>query len=296
MPGFHFQLYIKNLCSENEDQVADLCFAAGASGVCENLQFRQPDANYTAEIIETKSKDLIVYFETAPPSNGLIEDIRAVDAQASVSFEKQENQDWLELWKKGYEPMQLVGNIWIVPKWSKAEFLHVKPIFMEPGMAFGTGTHETTQLVSELLPQLLKNYSRAKVLDVGTGTGILAMVAALLGEHEILGIDNDAIAVEVAQENVSYNHLQKQIAIEVTPLAEITGEYDLVIANIIDGVLQGMRPDFLRLLKKGSCLVLSGILQEREKVFLERFLVNKDFELLQRNLKGEWVSLVIKKL
>ncbi|MBW2682516.1 MAG: 50S ribosomal protein L11 methyltransferase, partial [Deltaproteobacteria bacterium] len=149
-------------------------------------------------------------------------------------------QDWGKSWKEHFKPFSIVPGLIISPIWEKYEKAPGELLLeMDPGMAFGTGHHATTSLSLEFLKEALAlpDTKKLKILDVGTGTGILGMAAVLFGAGEVLGIDNDPDAVKAAEENVAYNGLQKSMQISLVPLSALVGEYQVLVANIVHDVL-----------------------------------------------------------
>ena len=174
-------------------------------------------------------------------------------------------EDWANSWKAYYKPLHIGKRMVIVPAWEKYE---KKPgeiiLTMDPGMAFGTGTHETTRLVIELLEKYTKPGMR--VLDVGTGSGILAISASLLGAAKCNAYDIDPVAVRVARDNVAENgcdniHCEVSDLLRDVDLSE--GGYDLVSANIVADIIIRMAPDVGRYMKDNGVLLVSGIITER---------------------------------
>lgn len=213
-------------------------------------------------------------------------------ASAQITWEQIADQDWSNNWKVHFKPFVITEGLVIAPTWEDYSAAPTeRVIVMDPGMAFGTGHHPTTSLSLEYIRELLENATRQRVLDVGTGTGILGMGAALFGAERVLGIDNDPEAVHAATANVALNHLDSIMEVTLLPLPEIKGQFDLIVANIIHDVLITMTDHFLGLLEPGASLVLSGILhgtQEENiiKVFTDCGLI------VQGQKRGEeWVAL-----
>lgn len=253
--------------------------------------FKQPEIIFDPTVIETDRFDINAYFEAHPGEEFLLR-LKRLFPEAEAVVHTEENQDWMENWKKGFEPFLFVAPFWIVPSWREAPPEAKQVLWVDPGMAFGTGTHETTRLAARLIVAAWPGIKEASggaphVLDVGTGTGILGLVAYRLGAGRVVGLDNDPEARRVARENIALNKAD-EIEIPETQLDEMSGSFDLVIANIIDGALLGLRDDLLRLLKPGGTLVLSGILTEREGPFLEQFLDKASLRNRRRMTMGEW--------
>lgn len=202
-----------------------------------------------------------------------------------------EDEDWGSNWKKHFTPFAIIPGLVIKPTWEGyASRSGEVVIEMDPGMAFGTGHHATTSLCMEFIRSVVEKRP-GKVLDVGTGTGILAMAAALFGAPEVMAIDNDPEAVAAAFENVAHNGLQDRITVEITPLESLEGQYSLVVANIIHDVLLMMVGDLTRLTAAGGSLVLSGILKDVQADNIIRVYAQAGFVCSGREEKGEWAAL-----
>lgn len=293
----YIRLLARNLKRVNEEEFTYLCFDHEAQGVTEDLTFNQPEIIYDATVVETARMDLNAYFNDHPGET-FVNELKKKFPEAQIEAIKEEHQDWMENWKKGFEPFLFVEPFWIVPSWSEPPKEAKQIILMDPGMAFGTGTHETTKLASRLIVQnweaIKATAGRAPhVLDVGTGTGVLGLVTLRLGAGRVVAIDNDPEARRVARENLKLNKAE-EIEVPETQLGEIKGQFDLVIANIIDGVLVTLRQDLLRVLKPGGTLVLSGILTEREGPFLEDFIADADVRNRRRITMNEWSSFLVR--
>jgi ribosomal protein L11 methyltransferase len=200
------------------------------------------------------------------------------------------DQDWGESWKKDWKPIS-AGRVFVRPSWVAAAAPEgAAEVILDPGMAFGTGTHPTTALCLRALSALLLSRPAASVLDVGTGSGLLAIAARKLGAGRVRGIDNDPVAVRVARENAAANRVELELGEE--PLAAIAERYDLVVANILANTLMEMAGDLARRLTPGGVAVISGILVSQEAevraAYLQAGLVSCP-EVDGR--EGEWVVL-----
>jgi ribosomal protein L11 methyltransferase len=218
-----------------------------------------------------------------------------LDVYPQIKWEvlEEAQKDWLEEWKKGFKPFQLVGPYWVVPSWEKAPLEAQVALHIDPGMAFGTGTHATTQLAAAFIHrffQKLQSQKSVSVLDVGTGTAILAILASLAGAENVLGIDVDPEACRVARENLLRNPEANQVKISDQLIEELRESYHLVVANIIDGVLLKIKNDLLRVMKPNGHIIVTGILEERENQFLDEFLKDSDLKIERRLVKDEWVG------
>ena len=204
-----------------------------------------------------------------------------------------DDEDWSTAWKKYYKPFHISHSVVIKPSWEeyscqKGEII----IEMDPGMAFGTGTHETTRLCSQLLEKYVKKNDT--VIDVGCGTGILSIIAVKLGAGHGTAIDIDEVAARVAKENCSINGVLDRITVKKGVLADIEPQKaDIVVANIIADVvinISGIMPSYL---KAGGILLTSGIIRERKDDVMKAY-TNLGFEFISLMEMGEWVAIVFK--
>lgn len=254
----------------------------------EVLSFHQDPGEEAVETLDSEIHHIHVYFEQCPAPEFMQElKFRYPEVQARLIEES--DQDWMAEWKKGFHSFELVKSTFVVPSWLQPPPEAKKVIWMEPGMAFGTGTHETTQLVAEALFRL-PHMDFQNVLDVGTGTGILAILAKQMGTQNVVAIDNDCEAVRVANENATRN--ESQIHISGQDLSKIDGSFDVVMANIIDGILVRIQQDLFLRIKEGGTLIVSGILAEREDHFMSHFHLPAGATWRERTQKGDWVCRV----
>jgi ribosomal protein L11 methyltransferase len=191
--------------------------------------------------------------------------------------------------------MKIGEGIVVKPTWEPYEPSSGEIIIdIDPGMAFGTGTHATTKLCLESISSIFKRkapYAAAnqpvRVLDVGTGSGILAIAAVKLGAYEVVGVDIDPEAVVVALENASLNRVETNLHLSTTPLGQISGTFDIVVANILAEELVRLAPQLVAKVSPGGCLLLSGILLERESLVLDGF-ASSGLQLLATAHEGDW--------
>lgn len=218
----------------------------------------------------------------------------ALGISATISFEGINEDDWAESWKQYYKPVPL-GKVTIVPAWEKYDSKEGEVIIkMDPGMAFGTGTHETTRLVIRLMQDLPIEGKR--VLDVGTGSGILSICASKLGAKSCNAYDIDPVAVKVARENAIADGCDN-ITVGVSDLLRgvdlAGGKYDFCVANIVADIIIRMLPDVRSYVESGSPLILSGIIGERadevrEAVIKTGFTVEKEIK------ENDWVGMLVR--
>ncbi|HEY3580509.1 MAG TPA: 50S ribosomal protein L11 methyltransferase [Pyrinomonadaceae bacterium] len=236
------------------------------------------------------------YFEGVPDRervrSELFEALRIYELPSSsvrdMNVREVEQRDWLEEWKKNWQPVE-IGRFIIAPPWSNVEALHGHCVIrIEPGMAFGTGTHETTRLC---LAAIQKYYEGGSFLDVGTGTGILAIaVAACAPGAHVEACDTDADAIEIARENAAANGVAEKINFHVGTVNEDTASADFICANLTADAIAKILPTLVAL----SCgrLVLSGILETQTQSIIDRLaeLAITDAEITQ---EGEWVAITV---
>lgn len=207
-------------------------------------------------------------------------------------------QDWLAEWKKGYEPVAAGDRLLIVPSWQRAEIQPGERIVIQidPGMAFGTGTHETTRGCLEMLERYWATQSPDdSLLDVGTGTGILAIAAVgLVPGARVVAFDVDPEAVAVAEENAAINGVAGQIEFTVNRLSAFQGqEFAVVLANLTADVIIPLANDFPSVIKPGGTLIVSGILTEQGDEVTTAFEA-RSFTTLASKPDGEWVTFALR--
>ncbi|WP_296971249.1 50S ribosomal protein L11 methyltransferase [Tepidanaerobacter sp. EBM-38] len=199
--------------------------------------------------------------------------------------------DWSSAWKKYYKPTHIGKNIVVKPSWEvyKPERDEIV-VELDPGMAFGTGTHETTMLCLEILEKYIKN--GITVIDVGCGSGILSIASGKLGAEQVLAIDRDENAVRIARENIKRNDLETCVrAIKGDKLQNINFKADIIVANIIADVIIDLSKDVALCLKDNGVFIASGIIKDRKLSVIEA-LEKNGFDLVEQFEKGEWVALV----
>lgn len=204
-------------------------------------------------------------------------------------------EDWANAWKAYYKPIKIGSRIVIVPAWEKYEASPEELIVrMDPGMAFGTGTHETTRLVIGLLEKYTA--SGVRMLDVGTGSGILAICASRLGAGECKAYDIDPMSVRVARENIADSGLTNITCDQSDLLRSVDlsgGKYGLVCANIVADIIIRMTPDVHRYIADDGVLLASGIIMERSQDVIDCF-EQHGFEIVERAEENGWCALVVR--
>jgi len=197
-----------------------------------------------------------------------------------------EDQDWSRAWMDDFQPMRFGERLWIVPSWREPEDLGAVNIMLDPGLAFGTGTHPTTRLCLEWLDG--RGPIRGRVIDYGCGSGILSIAAAKLGADSVLGVDNDPQALISTRENALRNGVADTVG-TAAPDQVSDEPGDIVLANILAGPLVTLAPELARLTRRGGSLVLSGILAEQARTVAAAY--DSWFDLESPVQEQEWVRI-----
>lgn len=221
-----------------------------------------------------------------------IKDLGIDTGDYKVESEKMYEEDWANNWKQYYKPTKIGERIVVKPIWEEYEPCGDELVLeLDPGMAFGTGTHETTRMCIQALDRYVKEDST--VFDVGCGSGILAIAAAKLGAKKAVGVDLDPVAVESAKENVGFNNLDNIEILYGNLVEVIEGKADIVVANIIAEVICILTEDVKRVLKEDGYFITSGIIHDRVDMVTNK-LEETGFEVVEINKDGEWNCIVAK--
>lgn len=272
------------------------------------------DWDYLDDEVIEKMKDcpkVTVYFEDNAENRGKIREIEAAMAKLaadgksglfgegldfgslSVNAKFSDDTQWKDKWKEYFKPAQIANSIVVKPTWEEYENpgdMHV--IEIDPGMAFGTGTHETTSLCVKMLEKYVRKGD--KVLDVGCGSGILSIAAALLGAQDVLGVDIDPVAVEVAEENIALNHTEKIARAAYGDLTKgVDYRADIVVANLMADLVMMLSEDAAKHMTADGVFISSGILVEKEET-VKTHLENQGYTIEEIKEDGEWCCIVAK--
>ena len=211
---------------------------------------------------------------------------------ATIEASQTEDKDWINNWKKYFKPIPVGNRLLVRPMWEdEYEAGDRVVLHLEPGLAFGTGTHETTRLCMELLEKYVKPGDT--MLDMGCGSGILSVAGLLLGAGSAVGVDIDALAVKTAVANAEINHVGDKFTGICGNLADkVTGTFDVVVANIVADVVILLTKDAPRFMKPDTVYIMSGIIDTREDDVLA-CLADK-FEIIDRKEEKGWVALAAK--
>lgn len=201
-----------------------------------------------------------------------------------------DSADWENEWRKYYKPI-LIGEILILPKWLNTD-LNATVVKIDPGMAFGTGNHETTSACIELMQTI--EIKDKIVFDVGCGSGILGICAAKLGAKRVFMSDIDSVAIDAAKENVKLNEINETVTLSKNSPKDFGTEADVIIANITADILKSYRDEFYEFLKQGGYLILSGIILSRGEEVSDFF--KEKFNMVNMLYRGEWCAMIMRKL
>ncbi|MGX6962343.1 50S ribosomal protein L11 methyltransferase [Vagococcus xieshaowenii] len=300
--------------TEAVEAISNILMEAGASGVA--IEDAQDLVNYVEdrfgeyinkEEIEhiRQGAQVIAYF---PETIFLPEVLPIIKEQVAklpeyglniglgeVSTHEVAEKNWEKAWKKYYHPIQVSRFLTIVPEWETYEPKHAdeRIIYMDPGMAFGTGTHPTTFLTLHALESYLRGGET--LLDVGTGSGILSIAAKHFGASDVYAYDLDEVAVASAQQNIDLNPVAKDVKIAPNDLLKgIDIMADVIVANILPHIILLMIEDAWALLPEGGKFIVSGIITEKEPTIMEK-MNEVGFQLVQKFQQQDWLALVFEK-
>ncbi|PKM50813.1 MAG: 50S ribosomal protein L11 methyltransferase [Firmicutes bacterium HGW-Firmicutes-7] len=301
---------IINTKEEAIELIADKLYSIGVKGIeiVDNKLSQYEKENLIVDYIDSKlivldSIKIVCYFseeEDIEEKNTLIreylEEIKSyVDiGEGTITRAITKEEDWANNWKQYYKPFRVGEHIVIKPTWETFSDLKEQDIVIEidPGMAFGCGTHETTSMCIEQLEKYIKKGEN--IIDVGCGSGILSIVAAKLGAKSIFAIDVDKAAVKVSKENVLLNSLEEQISVfHGDLLSQVHEKADIVVANIMADIILLLVDDIKRVLKHEGLFISSGIILERLEEVKAK-LIDSKFEIVEITNHGEWVVITSK--
>ena len=299
-------VYVNN---QSAEAVANILNEAGASGVVvENL-----DESLPGDKIEKDSLNLV-------------EDIREVSAYFSRdnSFKKKltmikkkiaeledygldfsgaeyevnlvEEENWATSWHEYFTPTPIGNSFLICPSWIEPPETERTLIEIDPGQAFGVGTHESTQLAVFFLEKYISKYSsNSHMLDVGIGTGILSIVSAKMGLKYIVGVDISEAAIRTARENIKINKVNDQISLKERDMKDgLEGKYSIITANLLPDILSDLLPDLVNYIYCDGIMILSGIIDDKEDE-ITNLIEEQGLKVIDRSQADEWISLVVQK-
>ncbi|WP_353096088.1 50S ribosomal protein L11 methyltransferase [Tissierella praeacuta] len=294
--------------AELEDLVANVLYDAGATGLAiedprDLIELSKSKERWDfidSSLINVDFDGVLIkaYFSESDDLKNKIQDIKnrikndpiLNTGENEIKIGIVDDNDWAENWKKYYKPIKIGERILIKPSWEEYD-LEENDILIEldPGMAFGTGTHETTMMCTEALEKYVK--SGDIVYDIGCGSGILSIVAAKLGAEKVVGVDLDEACVKVSNENIRLNHVKKVIEIKEGNLLDVVeGKADIIVSNIIAEIIAGMTKDLKAYLNNSGIFITSGIIVEKIELVEEALLAN-GFKILDIKKLNGWACI-----
>lgn len=209
----------------------------------------------------------------------------------TITAKKVINQDWSQKWKENWKPTHASEHVIICPTWEKCTIKKGDILInLDPGSAFGTGTHATTQLCIRAIEKYMKKDDY--VADIGTGSGILAITAIKCGAQKAIGIDNDPLVIDVAVDNAQVNHVFNKIQFSFGTADSLEDEFDFITANILHNVLAQIMGDLKKLMKPDAKMVLSGILDEKQQVVLDA-VEEHGLRVIEIMKQENWIGIIV---
>ena len=280
-----------SVATKNEaiEAVADILLQAGAQGVQINdhdaisVTAYYPDDEQLGETITAIQKAL-----------KHLSDIGMSVAPATITVNGIQQKDWEDNWKAYYHAERVTRHFTVVPSWETYHPNQIDelPIIMDPKLAFGTGTHETTRLMLQALENVVRGGE--SMIDVGTGSGVLAVAAKQLGVAHVLATDIDEMSVNVAKENLRLNPVAQDVTVVASDLLAdvVISPVDLIVANILADVIERLIPQTTTLLKPGGLFLVSGI-YDNIALHIEDVLRANDYTIVQKSQMGEWHGYIV---
>jgi len=278
---------------DNAEQYEDLLLAAGCAAVtfedAKDQPIFEPELGTTPLWSVTTITGLFSAEYDLEQTLTLLNNAKSElsDAKAQFKAEILEDKDWEREWMSHYHPMQFGDHFWVCPSWIEVPDPGAVNLMLDPGLAFGTGTHPTTALCLEWLAS--QDMSNKTVIDYGCGSGILGIAAKLLGASEVTGVDIDPQALQATKDNLVRNELEVDSLPVYFPEQLEPHEVDIVIANILAGPLKDLAPHLARLVKTQGQIVLSGLLSEQAESLLATYQEWFDMEAV--SYKEDWIRL-----
>ncbi|KOY80958.1 50S ribosomal protein L11 methyltransferase [Lysinibacillus macroides] len=311
MKWSELSIHTKN---EAVEAISNILHEAGASGVVieDSAEFAKPREDQYGEIYalneEDFPKDGVIVKAYLPESSFLNETVEEIKAAVTnltnfnidigeniVSIVEVNEEDWATAWKQYYHPVKISERFTIVPTWEDYTPVSTDELIIEldPGMAFGTGTHPTTVMCLQGLEKVIREDDT--VIDIGTGSGVLSIGAALLGAKSVHALDLDEVAVRAAQENIALNKVEDQVAVFHGNLLDTVKEpADVVVANILAEIIMSFTDDAYTIVKPGGLYVTSGIIAaKRDDV--KAALVASGFIIEEVLLMEDWVAIIARR-
>jgi ribosomal protein L11 methyltransferase len=274
-----------DVAPDDVDEISGLLFELGAEGVEER------DETTLAKNAASGKVTLVGAFSTREDADQAILEL---DAALNPRYEEVVGDGWRDAWKEHYKPYAIAEGLVVRPPWEAYEAKPGEKVLeLEPGRAFGTGLHETTRLVVQAIKKYASEANGRLVIDVGCGSGILALAAVALGAERAIAIDNDPEAIDVTRENAARNGLAERIEASTTDVAALDATAPLVLANIEAHVLIPMAPELMKRVAPGGLLFLSGVLVPQTQSVQAAYV--EHMNVLETPVLGEWTLIALRK-
>ena len=290
-----------------EELISEIFFSFNLKGVVCDVPLDEPDEGFGTNTLLKPAVNSITGFLPLIDSSKIIFEkiskkalhLTKFDIHVNIKTKIVDEKDWSEAWKAYFEVTKITDKITIKPTWkeytAKANEIVIE---LDPGMAFGTGTHPTTYMCIELIEKYIE--PGVNFLDIGTGSGILMIAAAKLGAKNIIGIDNDEVAIRVAQKNLDTNHIDPGLfnlactTLEKKDDTRVSKAFGQVKTNIIAQVIVDIMPEISKKMTENTITILSGIIKERQKQVITALEMH-NLDIIHEEYVDEWVALAVKR-
>jgi len=268
-------------------------------------QFKDPLLRKLAELGSLGSLDqghtITAYFPATAPLSIIVGELQVIsllvnaaghDIPVRIEHSLLPDTDWNESWKRGFTSIDIGERFAVLPPWERPSGSRI-PLVIDPGMAFGTGHHETTRSCLVLMERYAGAVKKERFLDLGTGTGLLAIAALALGFRSVVGVDTDPLAIEASRRNIALNEAEKVELFE-GEIDRCEGDYDMIAANLISGTLAQLAGEIASRLVPAGIVIMSGILKGQDDEVVEA-AKNSGLACIERLADGKWVSLACRR-
>ena len=288
-----------NTSKDKKDIIEGILFDYGiytteeiSSDIVDELDQDEKDWDFIDYPLLNSNEDIFalrVYPENMEDANNLKAELNEKNLGQCL-IEEKDDEDWANNWKKYYKPLEVGEKLAIVPEWEAYDNDKRIVIKINPGMAFGTGTHESTYMCLELLERYVKKDD--EIFDIGCGSGILAIAGLKLGAKRALAVDIDDKCIDASHENADLNNLEDKMDIKKGNLLDVVkGRADLIVSNIIAEIIVDEIKNLKNHMDKGGIFITSGIIKERRQMVIDALKEN-GFEIIDELEKNNWVAIV----
>ncbi len=285
-----FPVLVLDVSEAQADELGPVLFELGATGVelRDDTTWNKGPGGALVRLVAS--------FELAATARAARDALLDTEPGLSVVFDEIVGDAWRDKYKEYFKPFALTKSLVVAPPWERFEASPAERVLvMDPGRAFGTGLHATTSMVAELCEEHAARLRDARVLDVGTGSGILGLVALMLGADSVVAVDNDPEVIAVALENAERNGFAARMHVSTTELSHVDGGFDVVLANIRSEVLVSMAGLIARRAEPGALVVLSGILASEEDAVMRAYAAEFTAPSVARRAEGDdaWIAIAL---